>query len=56
MAVFVPTLGESIHDATIARWIKKAGGAVAADASNVERETDKGVSDTQLTLPKTPSV
>ena len=29
--IHVPTLGESISDATIARWIKKAGEAVAAD-------------------------
>ena len=37
----VPTLGESISDATIARWIKKAGDAVAADEPIVELETDK---------------
>ena len=29
--IHVPTLGESVSDATIARWIKKAGDAVAAD-------------------------
>ena len=39
--IHVPTLGESISDATIARWIKKAGEAVAADESIVELETDK---------------
>ena len=37
----VPTLGESVSDATIARWIKKAGDAVAADEPIVELETDK---------------
>jgi 2-oxoglutarate dehydrogenase E2 component (dihydrolipoamide succinyltransferase) len=39
--IYVPTLGESISDATIARWIKKAGEAVAADEPIVELETDK---------------
>jgi 2-oxoglutarate dehydrogenase E2 component (dihydrolipoamide succinyltransferase) len=37
----VPTLGESVTTATIARWIKKAGEAVAADEAIVELETDK---------------
>ncbi|MBB5373140.1 2-oxoglutarate dehydrogenase complex dihydrolipoyllysine-residue succinyltransferase [Acidocella aromatica] len=37
----VPTLGESVTSATIARWIKKAGDAVAADEPVVELETDK---------------
>jgi len=39
--IHVPTLGESVSDATIARWIKKAGEAVAADEPIVELETDK---------------
>ena len=39
--IHVPTLGESISDATIARWIKKVGEAVAADEPIVELETDK---------------
>jgi 2-oxoglutarate dehydrogenase E2 component (dihydrolipoamide succinyltransferase) len=39
--IHVPTLGESISDATIARWIKKTGDAVAADEPIVELETDK---------------
>ncbi|MDB3880200.1 2-oxoglutarate dehydrogenase complex dihydrolipoyllysine-residue succinyltransferase [Alphaproteobacteria bacterium] len=39
--IHVPTLGESISDATIARWIKKAGEAVTADEPIVELETDK---------------
>ena len=39
--IHVPTLGESISDATIARWIKKAGEEVAADEPIVELETDK---------------
>jgi 2-oxoglutarate dehydrogenase E2 component (dihydrolipoamide succinyltransferase) len=37
----VPTLGESVSDATVARWIKKVGDAVAADEPVVELETDK---------------
>ncbi|ADE40078.1 2-oxoglutarate dehydrogenase complex dihydrolipoyllysine-residue succinyltransferase [Candidatus Puniceispirillum marinum] len=39
--IIVPTLGESVSDATIARWIKKAGDTVAADEPVVELETDK---------------
>ncbi len=37
----VPTLGESVSEATIARWLKKAGDAVKADEPLVELETDK---------------
>ncbi|MGH7209846.1 MAG: biotin/lipoyl-containing protein, partial [Acetobacteraceae bacterium] len=37
----VPTLGESVTSATIARWLKHAGDAVAADEPLVELETDK---------------
>jgi 2-oxoglutarate dehydrogenase E2 component (dihydrolipoamide succinyltransferase) len=37
----VPTLGESVTEATIARWIKKAGDPVTADEALVELETDK---------------
>ncbi|MGI3777205.1 MAG: 2-oxoglutarate dehydrogenase complex dihydrolipoyllysine-residue succinyltransferase [Janthinobacterium lividum] len=37
----VPTLGESVTTATIARWLKKVGEAVAADEPLVELETDK---------------
>jgi 2-oxoglutarate dehydrogenase E2 component (dihydrolipoamide succinyltransferase) len=37
----VPTLGESVTEATIGRWFKKAGDAVAADEPLVELETDK---------------
>ena len=37
----VPTLGESVTTATVARWIKKAGESVAADEPLVELETDK---------------
>jgi 2-oxoglutarate dehydrogenase E2 component (dihydrolipoamide succinyltransferase) len=37
----VPTLGESVTTATVARWIKKAGDRVSADEPVVELETDK---------------
>jgi 2-oxoglutarate dehydrogenase E2 component (dihydrolipoamide succinyltransferase) len=37
----VPTLGESITEATIGKWFKKAGEAVAVDEPLVELETDK---------------
>jgi len=37
----VPALGESVTSATVARWLKKAGEAVAADEPLVELETDK---------------
>src|ERR1700760_721891 len=37
----VPTLGESVTEATIGRWVKKAGEAVAVDEPLVELETDK---------------
>ncbi|VVB42419.1 dihydrolipoyltranssuccinase [Beijerinckiaceae bacterium RH AL1] len=37
----VPTLGESVSEATIGRWFKKAGDAVKADEPLCELETDK---------------
>ncbi len=37
----VPTLGESVTTATIARWMKKPGESVVADEPVVELETDK---------------
>src|ERR1019366_6950894 len=37
----VPTLGESVTEATIGRWFKKAGDAVAVEEPLVELETDK---------------
>ncbi|MDO8534155.1 MAG: biotin/lipoyl-containing protein, partial [Xanthobacteraceae bacterium] len=37
----VPTLGESVTEATIGKWYKKPGDAVAADEPLVELETDK---------------
>jgi 2-oxoglutarate dehydrogenase E2 component (dihydrolipoamide succinyltransferase) len=37
----VPTLGESISEATVGKWFKKAGDPVQADEPLVELETDK---------------
>ena len=37
----VPTLGESVSEATIAKWFKKPGDAVKADEPLLELETDK---------------
>lgn len=37
----VPTLGESVSEATIAKWLKKEGDAVAVDETVCELETDK---------------
>ncbi len=37
----VPTLGESVTEATIGKWFKKTGDAVAVDEPLVELETDK---------------
>ena len=37
----VPALGESVTEATVAKWIRQAGEGVAADEPLVELETDK---------------
>src|SRR6202161_124198 len=37
----VPTLGESVTEATIGKWFKHPGDAVAVDEPLVELETDK---------------
>ena len=39
--IVVPALGESITEATVAKWLKNAGDAVEADEPIVELETDK---------------
>ena len=41
MDITVPTLGESVTEATVAKWFKAVGDAVAADEPLVELETDK---------------
>src|SRR5688500_13623089 len=37
----VPTLGESVTEATVGQWFKKPGEAVKVDEPLVELETDK---------------
>ena len=39
--IVVPPMGESVTEATIARWMKKPGDAVKMDEALVELETDK---------------
>lgn len=39
--ILVPTLGESVSEATVAKWLKNEGDAVKADEPIVELETDK---------------
>ncbi len=39
--ILVPVLGESITEATVAKWLKNVGDAVEADEAVVELETDK---------------
>ena len=39
--IIVPTLGESITEATVSKWLKSKGEKVAADEPLVELETDK---------------
>ena len=39
--IVVPTLGESVTEATVGKWLKSAGDAVAKDDVLVELETDK---------------
>ncbi len=39
--ILVPALGESITEATVAKWLKNAGDKVSADEPVVELETDK---------------
>jgi len=39
--IVVPALGESVTEATVAKWFKQVGDAIAADEPLVELETDK---------------
>ena len=39
--IVVPTLGESVTEATVGKWLKAAGDAVNKDDVLVELETDK---------------
>ena len=39
--ITVPTLGESVTEATVSKWLKSKGEKVSADEPLVELETDK---------------
>ena len=39
--IIVPTLGESVTEATVSKWLKNQGDKVSADEPIVELETDK---------------
>src|SRR6202795_1071526 len=39
--IVVPTLGESVSEATVAKWMKAAGDPVQRDEPLLELETDK---------------
>ena len=39
--ITVPTLGESVTEATVSKWLKSQGEEVSADEPLVELETDK---------------
>ena len=39
--IVVPTLGESVTEATVSKWLKSQGDKVASDEPLVELETDK---------------
>ena len=39
--ILVPTLGESVSEATVSKWLKKEGDKVLADEALLELETDK---------------
>ena len=39
--ITVPTLGESVTEATVSKWLKSQGDKVSADEPLVEFETDK---------------
>src|SRR3954453_13516587 len=41
LEITVPVLGESVTEATVAKWLKKVGDAVELDEPLLELETDK---------------
>ena len=43
--VKVPALGESVNEASVAKWMKQAGETIAADENLAELETDKATLD-----------
>ena len=39
--IILPTLGESLSEATVAKWLKNPGDLIEKDEAIVEIETDK---------------
>ena len=39
--ILVPSLGESVTEATVSKWLKQVGESVESDEPLVELETDK---------------
>jgi 2-oxoglutarate dehydrogenase E2 component (dihydrolipoamide succinyltransferase) len=50
----VPALGESITEATVAKWMKAAGDSVKSDEPLVELETDKVTIEVPASVLRTP--
>ena len=50
--IIVPALGESITEATVAKWLKNVGDNIEADEPIVELETDKVNLEVKSVLPK----
>ena len=48
--ITVPTLGESITEATVSQWFKDVGDSVDADEPILELETDKVTVEVPMTL------
>jgi 2-oxoglutarate dehydrogenase E2 component (dihydrolipoamide succinyltransferase) len=46
--IVVPTLGESVSEATVAKWMKKAGDTVRKDETLFERETRIGATNVRF--------
>ena len=49
--ILMPELGESVHEGTVSRWLKKEGDSVKEDEPIVEIMTDKV--NTELPSPAT---
>jgi len=49
----VPALGESVTEATVSKWMVKAGDSVAIDQPLCELETDKVTVEVNATVPGT---
>ena len=52
--IVVPTLGESVTEATVSKWLKSVGENVDSDEPIVELETDKVLSLIHISEPTRP--